>query len=139
MWLARTVRCGCWFIRHRQVPSLHVQNALANFSFLYRLPTRVGVDLLRRISPPTEIQTFASKKIAAGICGILLGGLGVHKFILGLNTSGAIMLSVSIVGLCFYIPTLAMMIIGLIEGIIYMTKSDEEFFQTYAIQKKEWF
>jgi len=25
----------------------------------------------------------ADKKIAAGICGILLGGFGVHKFVLG--------------------------------------------------------
>ena len=33
----------------------------------------------------------------------------------------------------------AMGVIGLIEGIIYLTKSDEDFFQTYAIQKKEWF
>ena len=30
-------------------------------------------------------------------------------------------------------------IIGLIEGIIYLTKSDEEFYQTYAVDKKGWF
>ena len=93
-----------------------------------------------------EIQSFASKKIAAGICGILLGGLGVHKFILGFNTAGMIMLVVWLVGLItgmgLIIPLLAsaaMGVIGLIEGIIYLTKSDEDFFQTYAIQKKEWF
>ena len=32
-----------------------------------------------------------------------------------------------------------MAIIGLVEGIIYLTKSDEEFFKLYAIQKKQWF
>lgn len=97
-------------------------------------------------SAPTEIQSFASKKIAAGICGILLGGLGVHKFILGLNNSGLIMLVVWLVGLvtgmCMIIPlfaSVAMNIIGLVEGIIYLTKSDEDFYQTYAVQKKEWF
>lgn len=79
------------------------------------------------------------QKIAAGICGILLGTLGVHKFILGLNTSGAIMLAVSIFGVCLYIPLLGMMTVGIIEGIIYLSKSDEDFYQTYAIQKKEWF
>jgi len=89
------------------------------------------------VSP--EVQAFASKKIAAGICGILLGALGVHKFVLGLNTSGAIMLALSIFGACLYIPIIAMATIGMIEGIIYLTKSDEDFFQTYAIQKKEWF
>ncbi|MEX0716039.1 MAG: hypothetical protein WD066_05605 [Planctomycetaceae bacterium] len=29
--------------------------------------------------------------------------------------------------------------IGLVEGIIYLTKSDEEFYQTYIVGKKEWF
>lgn len=33
----------------------------------------------------------------------------------------------------------AMWIIGLIEGIIYLTKSDEDFYQAYAVEKKEWF
>ena len=93
-----------------------------------------------------DVQAFASKKIVAGICGILWGGFGVHKFILGLNTSGFIMLSVWIVGfvtgMCFFIPliaSIAMNIIGLVEGIIYLTKSDEEFYQTYAVERKEWF
>jgi len=30
-------------------------------------------------------------------------------------------------------------IIGLIEGIVYLTKSDEDFYQTYAVEKKGWF
>lgn len=93
-----------------------------------------------------EVQEFINKKIAAGICGILVGGLGVHKFILGFNTAGTIMLVVWLVGfitgMCVVIPllaTAAMGIIGLVEGIIYLAKSDEEFYQLYAVQKKEWF
>ena len=30
-------------------------------------------------------------------------------------------------------------IIGIIEGVIYLTKTDEEFIQTYEVGKKEWF
>jgi hypothetical protein len=30
-------------------------------------------------------------------------------------------------------------IMGIVEGIIYLTKSDEEFVQTYVINKKPWF
>lgn len=30
-------------------------------------------------------------------------------------------------------------VLGLIEGIIYLTKSDEEFVQTYIVNKKPWF
>jgi TM2 domain-containing membrane protein YozV/ribosomal protein S27E len=94
----------------------------------------------------SEVQAFANKKIAAGICGILVGGLGIHKFILGLNTAGAIMLAVwlssFITGMCIILPlaaAFAMQIIGIIEGITYLTKTDEDFYQTYAVQKKEWF
>ena len=34
------------------------------------------------------LKQAGSKKVVAGICGILLGGLGVHKFVLGLTTPG---------------------------------------------------
>ncbi len=79
----------------------------------------------------------ADKKIAAGLCGILIGGLGIHKFILGYNTAGLIMLLVSILscGLAWWV----MHIIGLVEGIIYLTKSDEEFVRTYVDGRREWF
>jgi TM2 domain-containing membrane protein YozV len=77
------------------------------------------------------------KRIAAGICALLVGSLGIHKFILGLNTAGLIMLLVSI--LTCGIGAIPMHIIGLIEGIIYLSKSDEDFYQTYIVGKKEWF
>ena len=84
-----------------------------------------------------SVQAFAGKKIAAGICGILLGSLGVHKFILGMNTPGLIMLLVSL--LTCGIGSIPMSLIGLVEGIIYLTKSDEDFYQLYAVEKKGWF
>jgi len=79
----------------------------------------------------------ADKKIAAGILGILLGALGIHKFLLGYTKEGIIMLLVSVLslGLLAWI----MGIIGLVEGIIYLTKSDEEFVATYVQGKKGWF
>jgi TM2 domain-containing membrane protein YozV len=82
----------------------------------------------------------ADKKIAAGICGIILGGLGIHKFILGYQTEGIIMLAVYLVGLFLCgVPSLVMAIIGIVEGIMYLTKSDEEFVQTYVGGRKPWF
>jgi len=35
--------------------------------------------------------------------------------------------------------SMAASVIGLIEGILYLTKSDEEFVQTYILNKKPWF
>lgn len=93
---------------------------------------------------PTHPQQ-ENKKIVAGICGILLGGLGVHKFILGYTNEGIIMLVISVLGIalsCFFIPifgTIGIGTIGLVEGIIYLTKTDEEFYQTYQVNKKAWF
>jgi TM2 domain-containing membrane protein YozV len=75
----------------------------------------------------------ADKKIAAGLCGILLGWAGVHKFILGYTNEGIIQLVIGLV------TCGAGGIIGLIEGIIYLTKSDEEFVRTYIQNKKGWF
>jgi TM2 domain-containing membrane protein YozV len=79
----------------------------------------------------------ADKKIAAGLCGILIGPLGIHKFLLGYQTEGLIMLLVSVLTCGIAWPI--MHVIGLVEGIIYLTKSDEEFVRTYIQSKKGWF
>lgn len=79
----------------------------------------------------------ASKKIPAGILGILLGALGIHKFILGYTKEGVIMLLVSLLTVGF--GAWLMGIIGLVEGIIYLTKTDEEFIQMYVVGRKGWF
>ena len=74
----------------------------------------------------------ANKKIVAGILGFLLGAFGAHRFFLGDITGGVIRILLNIAcGLGG--------LISLIEGIIYLTKSDEEFVQTYIVEKKAWF
>jgi len=86
-----------------------------------------------------------NKKMIAGILAIVLGAFGVHKFILGYNKEGIILLVASLIGVvttCIIIGSFILMatgIVGLIEGIIYLTKSDEEFYQTYQVNKKPWF
>ncbi len=79
----------------------------------------------------------ANKKLPAGICGILIGSLGIHKFILGYNTEGIIMLLITL--LTCGIGAMVTGIIGLVEGIIYITKSDEDFVRTYVENKRGWF
>ncbi len=82
-----------------------------------------------------------NKKVLAGILGIVLGSLGIHKFILGYQKEGIIMLVVTLVlgTITCGIGASLMGLIGLIEGIIYITKSDEEFYNTYQVGKKPWF
>jgi TM2 domain-containing membrane protein YozV len=83
----------------------------------------------------------AEKKIPAGICGILLGSLGIHKFILGYTQEGIIMLAVTVVLSLVSCGSLALVpfVFGIIEGIIYLTKSDAEFVKTYVENKRGWF
>lgn len=87
------------------------------------------------------VPTQESKRILAGILAIILGGLGIHKFILGYTKEGIIMLvGTFILGIITCgIAAWAVGVIGLIEGIIYLTKSDEEFVQTYQVNHRGWF
>lgn len=75
----------------------------------------------------------SEKKLVAGILGILLGGLGVHRFYLGDMTGGIIRIVIMLVtcGIGGWL--------GIIEGIIYLTKSDQEFVDTYINGDKKWF
>ncbi|WP_074405500.1 MULTISPECIES: TM2 domain-containing protein [Aquimarina] len=91
------------------------------------------------------VNSADNKKVLAGILAIFLGWLGVHKFILGYQKEGFILLGITLISfplmclgigiLTIYVPS----IIGLVEGIMYLTKSDEEFYQTYQVGRKPWF
>lgn len=79
----------------------------------------------------------ADKKVPAGVCAILLGALGVHKFLLGYSTEGIITLLITFLTCGLGAPVMS--IIGLVEGITYLTKTDEDFVSTYINNKKGWF
>lgn len=86
-------------------------------------------------------QGQAAQKVPAGLCGILLGSLGIHKFLLGYTTEGITMLLISLIGgiLTCGIATSVMHVFGLVEGIIYLSKTDADFVNTYVVRKKGWF
>lgn len=83
-----------------------------------------------------------SKRMNAGVLALILslfglGWIGAHKFVLGYTNAGLIYIAVSVLtcgtaGVIFNL-------IALIEGIIYLTKTDEEFIRMYQIEQKEWF
>lgn len=86
-------------------------------------------------TPPPDSKS----KIAAGLLAIFLGSLGIHKFYLGYTTAGIVMLLVTLLGSLILIGPIIMSIIALIEGIIYLTKTDEQFYLTYVVGDKPWF
>ena len=58
---------------------------------------------------------------------------GIHRFVLGDTTGGILRIVIT------FVTCGAGSIIGFIEGIIYVTKSDEDFIKTYQVEKKAWF
>lgn len=81
-----------------------------------------------------------NNRVLVGIVAIVLGALGIHKFLLGYTKAGIITIVITFVGgIVFGLGALAMTIVGIIEGITYLTKSDADFQNTYVTNKKEWF
>lgn len=82
-----------------------------------------------------------NKRILVGVLALLLGVFGVHKFVLGYTKEGLVMLGVSLLmgwftcGVASYLVA----VVGLIEGVIYLTKSDIDFYHTYVQGRKPWF
>ena len=85
-------------------------------------------------TPPPPMQSnVTSQRVLCGVMGLILGFLGIHRFILGDVLGGILRIVISVV-------TCGVgSIIGFIEGIIYLTKSDEEFIHIYQVGKKGWF
>tara|TARA_B100000424_G_C22693802_1_gene378958 strand:- start:149 stop:574 length:426 start_codon:yes stop_codon:yes gene_type:complete len=86
-------------------------------------------------------DAIKSKKTTAGLLGIFFGFLGVHKFILGYQKEGFILLGISVIGgiITCGAAIIVTDIIGIIEGIIILTKSPEEFKRLYLDKKTDWF
>ncbi len=92
-----------------------------------------------------EKLTGKNKKVLAGVTAILLGGFGVHKFVLGYTKEGLILLGATLALNIFgflgmgSILGAAVWVFTFIEGIIYLTKSNADFVNTYQKAKKAWF
>jgi TM2 domain-containing membrane protein YozV len=76
-------------------------------------------------SADVSVAPNGKTKVAAGLFAIFLGGIGMHKFYLGRVGQGIVYLL-----FCWtFIPS----VIGFIEGIIYLTMSDQAFAEKYGM------
>lgn len=80
-------------------------------------------------------------KIFTAFLALLFGGYGIHKFYLGYFKEGFIVFLLCYASMILNIHFIytIMCIIGIIEGIIYITKSDNEFYNLYVKNYKGWF
>ena len=88
-----------------------------------------------------DAQVHTKDHVAAGLLAIFLGPLGLHKFYLGYMPEGFIMLAISILGglLTLGMVTLATMVVSIIEGVLYLSKSQAEFERIYVRGMRAWF
>lgn len=79
--------------------------------------------------------------VSAGLLAIFLGMFGMHKFYLGYNNSAFAMLALSIVGgiVTFGLAAAVVWVIAIVEGVIYLSKSQTVFDREYVQSKRDWF
>lgn len=79
--------------------------------------------------------------VSAGLFAVFLGMFGVHKFYLGCNNAGFIMLATSIIGgiMTFGLAAAVIWFIAIVEGVIYLTKSQTDFDRLYVQNQRDWF
>ncbi|MCW3838021.1 TM2 domain-containing protein [Sphingomonas canadensis] len=99
-----------------------------------------GKDALA-VFPLTRVFVPGPKnRVSAALLAIFLGAAGIHKFYLNRNAAGLTMLAVSIAGILLAgIPSAAMALIGLVEGMLYLTRSQDEFDRHYVSGSRAWF
>jgi len=93
---------------------------------------------IKRILKLNWYKAKVCNKLLVGLSAIFLGAFGIHKFILGYHLEGLILFGTTLV-LSFFYLTVITFLVGLIEGIMYLLKSNQEFQKTYVQNKRAWF
>lgn len=77
-------------------------------------------------TPLAQVHTMPRRKskVVAGLLGIFLGGLGIHKFYLNQPGWGILYLVFSFT----FIPV----VVGFVEGVLYLAMSDQTFAARYG-------
>jgi TM2 domain-containing membrane protein YozV len=83
-------------------------------------------------------QPGQKNRILAAVFAICLGTFGIHKFYLGRNMAGIIMLVLGLVGWCVFALGSMISILGIVEGVLYLVRTDEEFDRIYVKGEREW-
>lgn len=77
-------------------------------------------------------------RIVAALLALFLGHLGIHKFYLGKTNAGIIMLACGTIGWLLILPGVINALIAFIEFIIYLVKSDQDFYRDYVVGDRSW-
>jgi TM2 domain-containing membrane protein YozV len=82
------------------------------------------------LTQQTQVKSEVSR-IAAAVIGVFCGTLGIHRFYMGHTNAGIVYLVVGVVT-----AGTVTSVVGLIDGIIYLLATDEEFTAKYLHNDK---
>lgn len=80
----------------------------------------------------------------AGLLAIFLGTLGFHKFYLGHWTEGCVHITLGITSLVMVmmlqtlLPLVAVVLFSAMEGVIYLSRTEEQFERDYLKEGRRW-
>ena len=85
--------------------------------------------------PSPSVPAVRKSKVTAASLAFLLGGIGAHKFYLGYTGAGLIHLglSLTVIGALVNVP------VCVVEFLIYLSKSDDDFHRIYVLNRKRFF
>jgi len=86
-------------------------------------------------------NSVESKRIISAVVAIFVGAFGVHKFVMGDTRQGFVRVGILAAAMIFTLGfgAIPLMIIGIIEGVTYVTMSDADFIRVYQEGHKAWF
>jgi len=103
------------------------------------LPPRPGAEALPLSRPERQPhlpwRTTTGKRTADALLALFFGWFGAHKFSQGNSSAGWVRFGISCTCIGLYVTAL----VGMIEGILYLVKSNEEYDELYLVEKKSWF
>ena len=78
-------------------------------------------------------------RLISAIIAVLLGLIGAHKFYLGYKSQGILMFLAGTVGWLLIFPPFISFVISIAEAFIYLSQTDQEFYDTYIAKERGWF
>jgi len=122
---------GSWAPAHVIDGLIVPQRPARQFAFT----ARQAQDYARKLFEPSANEPSDVNRVAVGVLAIIFGVLGVHKFVLGRTGQGALMLLAT----CTFVLAPAMALLGFVEGVIYLTRTDHDFHRIYVQGRRGWF
>lgn len=107
------------------------------------LPFQPAVDGPAITGSSSEEHSLTCRQKASALA-IFLGALGVHKFYLGHLAEGCVHITLTLTSLAAafvldtWLPLVVVVIFSAIEGVVYISRTEEQFARDYLQERRRW-